>query len=232
MKNILQHTNHRPWPIPAGMWLWYQEWNNTVFLHLPVSEAWLRDKVPAGLVIDTIGGQAWISIVVFRMERIRPRFLPAVSAMSDFNEINIRTYVKVGNKAGVYFMSMEGDKQFSVYLARSISGLPYRYTTMQYDHEQLVTPFLSFTYSPVEDIVQKTELDKWLSERYCLFFDRGATLYCYDIHHVEWPLQMVSTDQLHIKYPMLHSLGENIQPQLCHYSKGVRVVAWGTQRIA
>lgn len=232
MKKILSQTNHRQWPMPQHMWLWYQEWNNVVLLHGRVDMEWLRPHVPQGVVIDTFDGSAWISVVAFRMERIRPRFLPAVSAMSDFNEINIRTYVSVGEKTGVFFLSMEGSKKLAVYLAKSISGLPYYYTPMHYTADQLSATSLSFDYKPGATIAEKSDFDLWLTERYCLYYEFRDALYRYDIHHLPWPLQQVQLSGLSIRYPLLNSLSAPFTAEAFHYSPGVRVAAWPAALVA
>ena len=41
------------------------------------------------------------------MEQIHPRLLPSIDSVSNFYELNIRTYVKSSGKPGVYFLSIE-----------------------------------------------------------------------------------------------------------------------------
>ncbi len=62
------------------------------------------------------------------MQTIRLRNLPSLKLVSDFHEVNIRTYVKKDGKSGVYFISMEGGKQLTCIISKSISKLPYRYS--------------------------------------------------------------------------------------------------------
>lgn len=113
VNEILKTIEHRPWPLPCGKWKYYQEWNNAVFLHWRVDHNELRKYVPDALEIDLYNGEAWVSLVAFTMEKIRPRNLPAFPPISDFDEINIRTYVKYNNKQGVYFLSIEGGNKIS-----------------------------------------------------------------------------------------------------------------------
>lgn len=71
------------------------------------------------------------------MEKIRPKNFPCFSPISDFDEINIRTYVRSHNKAGVYFLSIEGGKFLSCKVAKAISELPYRFSKIK--NEQIRT---------------------------------------------------------------------------------------------
>lgn len=122
---IINSIDHRPWELPATRWTYYQEWNRALFLHWKVPQDLLRPLVPPGLELDVHDGETWVSLVAFTMEQIRPRGLPAVGFVSNFEEINLRTYVRVGNKPGVYFLSIEAGNVLSAFIARNLSGLPY-----------------------------------------------------------------------------------------------------------
>ena len=98
IQEILQTTSHRPWQMPKGKWKYYQEWNNAIFLHFEANIEELEKLVPKDLEIDTHEGKAYVSIVPFTMERIRQRNIPAFSPISNFHEVNIRTYVKYKGK--------------------------------------------------------------------------------------------------------------------------------------
>src|SRR5690606_33910061 len=123
--------NHRPWNLPSGNWKYYQEWNDGIFLHWQVDYNELKKLVPDDLEIDLFDGKPWVSLVAFTMEKIRPKNLPAFPPISDFHEINIRTYVKLNNKTGVYFLSIEGGKKLSCIMAKGISELPYRFSNIK-----------------------------------------------------------------------------------------------------
>jgi uncharacterized protein YqjF (DUF2071 family) len=63
--------------------------------------------------------------------KIRPKKLPAVKFISDFHEINLRTYIDNDNKKGVYFLNIEAEKHLSAFIARNLSGLPYEKSIIQ-----------------------------------------------------------------------------------------------------
>jgi uncharacterized protein len=98
---ILCQVLHRPYDMPTAPWSYYQEWNNALFLHWKVPAAEMNRLLPPPLQADVFEGDAWISLVPFTMQKIRPRGLPAVKVLSDFHEINLRTYVTRDNKPGV-----------------------------------------------------------------------------------------------------------------------------------
>ena len=230
-KEILQSTAHRPWPLPEGRWAYYQEWNDAIFLHWQVDAAALRQLVPEPLELDYHDGKAWVSVVAFTMEKIRPRLLPPFPPISNFHEINVRTYVHHRGKAGVYFLSIEGGKRLSCLLARGLSGLPYRYSDMQrkpgvYRSGNFEKgDSLEIQYSIGEKTSSKTDLDRWLTERYALFQEQGDTLDEFEIHHIEWPIHAIDMQKLTLHYPRFSHLISGA-PDLVHYSPGVQVLAW------
>lgn len=222
------------------MWRYYQEWNNAIFLHWRVDEAELKKLLPAGIDIDTFEGSSWVSLVAFTMEDIKPRFLPSISAVSDFHEINIRTYVCHNNKPGVYFLNIEGEKQISCTIAKLLSALPYEKSHIKrlkdknndvYSSINAAKQF-SFTahFKIGEEIKQPSVLDKWLTERYCLYSNSGDNIFRYEIHHKPWKLFTITTDRLEVNYK-IGNLNLNRKPDLLHYSNGVRVVAWAKERL-
>ncbi|MBA3390149.1 MAG: DUF2071 domain-containing protein, partial [Rubrobacter sp.] len=106
-RDILEKTDHRPYPLPGGSWGLSMSWRDLLFMHWPVPVGWLRPLIPPALEIDTFDGSAWLGVVPFRMSGVRPRFVPRVPFLSDFPEINVRAYVTHGDKPGVWFFSLD-----------------------------------------------------------------------------------------------------------------------------
>ena len=236
----LLYTDHRPWPLPTGNWAYYQEWNNALFLHWKVPAEDLVPLIPANLTLDLHDNCAWVSLVAFSMEKIRPRGIPSLSAVSNFLEINVRTYVTKDNKPGVYFLNIEADKYLSVLIARYLSGLPYEQAAVKkhfmhlgffYSSENKKKGFkLSTGFDVREPIVNGTVLDQWLTERYCLYLDTKGSLYRYEIHHRPWKLHTISFQDVEADY-RISNLSLNGTPHLAHYSNGVQVLAWKREKV-
>ena len=237
IEEILKDTLHRSFEIPEGDWVYYQEWNRALFLHWIVPFEILKKYVPSNLKIDTFDGNCYISLVAFSMEKIRPRYLPSISFISNFDEINIRTYIDNDNKKGVFFLNIEAGKSISTFIAKLISGLPYEkaniYRTDKiYESKNKQKGFvLNAEFEIKEDINLKTELEKWLTERYCLYLDKENELFRYDIHHKEWQLKDVNIKNLELNYNIGEiNIGKN-KPNMVHYSDGIKVVAWERKKM-
>ena len=235
IRKILEQNAHRPWEIPKDRWRFYQEWNDAIFLHWEVELEELKKFVPKELEIDLFEGKPWVSVVAFAMEEIRPRFLPAFAPISNFFEINVRTYVKTKSKNGVYFLSMEGGKDLSCKVAKLISELPYRYSSIKREMEYYRSSNSEFGDAldikfKIGQAIQKTEIDLWLTERYALFQDTKKFINEYEIHHQEWPIREAIIENIELHYPRFEKLIGR-KPDLVNYSEGVKVIAWGKKKI-
>src|SRR5512145_2275490 len=102
---VVKLAAHRPWPLPNTPWVMTQTWHDLLFAHWPVERAQLRGVVPSVFELDLFDGEAWVGIVPIHMTNVAPRFIPALPLISSFPELNVRTYVRVGDQAGVYFFS-------------------------------------------------------------------------------------------------------------------------------
>lgn len=237
IKEILQHVEHRPWDLPKARWKYYQEWNRLLFFHFEVPFDVLRALVPEALELDSFEGKYYISVVPFTMEKIRPRLLPAVGLVSNFDELNVRTYVVKEGKAGVYFLTIEGGKSLSVFVSKQLSGLPYEKATMKrskgvYTSSNPKRPFqFEATYTIGNLVQQKSPLQVWLTERYCLYVYVKNKLYRYQIHHKVWELKEIAFEQLKIAYDLPGIRLTEKEVIAPNYSDGIQVVAWGQEKI-
>src|SRR5215217_7992693 len=204
-ETVLSRTEHRPYPVSSGPWVLGMGWRDLLFMHWPVEVDALRSLVPPALSIDTFEGSAWLGVVPFDMTGVRPCFLPAVPGVSNFPEINLRTYVTAEGKPGIWFFSLDAHSRVAVRLARATFHLPYFDAEMschasddEVDYRSLRThrgapgADLGARYTrggePSES--EGGSIENFLTERYCLYsVDRRGDVHRGDIHHHPWPLQ-------------------------------------------
>jgi uncharacterized protein YqjF (DUF2071 family) len=103
-----------------------QTWNDLLFAHWPLPPALVAPLLPAGLPLDTFDGQAWIGVVPFHMSGIRLRFTPPLPWLSAFPELNVRTYVTLDGKPGVFFFSLDAANRWPSGGAGSTSPMSTR----------------------------------------------------------------------------------------------------------
>ena len=195
-----RETAHRPWPLPSGPWVWRQVWHDLAFLHWPVPPSLVAPLIPRGLTVDEYDGQAWIAVVPFWMSGVTMRGVPPLPGLSSFPELNVRTYVRHGDRPGVWFFSLDATSRLTVFGGRLLFMLPYCYAVMHAEQREARIRYSSMrsaetrfvaSYGP-SGPVQKAEpgsLTHFLTERYRLYASDGNTISFADIHHVQWPLQ-------------------------------------------
>lgn len=184
-------------------WTMEQEWSNLCFLHYAIDPNILRERIPAGMELDTYEGQAYLSIVPFHMKKIRLREMPSLLSMR-FGELNLRTYVTYEGRPGVYFYSIDADSWLGGQLAQLMYHLPYydadislvenenQFEFHSVRHGRGPVGEFSCLYRPISEVfeAQAGTLDAWLTQRYSLFStDSVGRIYRGDIEHGSWQLQ-------------------------------------------
>jgi uncharacterized protein YqjF (DUF2071 family) len=205
-------------------------------MHWKVPPSALAGFVPKGLTIDTFNGDAWLSLIAFSVKKLRPRFLPPLPPISNFHEVNCRTYVVRDGIPGIYFLSIEASKLLPALLARLLIGIPYikseisRSTGIYRAKNRKRNLKLKATYSPGQPLQARSAMDYWLSERHALYQDNGNKLYRLDIHHKPWPLQQMEIDAQITGYPLIGSQ-RAAAPDLVHYAQQLNVLVWGRTNV-
>lgn len=116
---------------PSGFPVMKQRWAELGFFHWPFDPEIIAARLPEGLHVDTFDGKAWMGVVPFLMQRIRPVGLPPLPWLSWFHELNLRTYVHDENgNPGVWFFSLDCNQPLAVEVARNIFHLPYEHARM------------------------------------------------------------------------------------------------------
>jgi uncharacterized protein len=237
--DILKETAHRPWPLPGSPWLMTQTWHDLLFAHWPVEAAALRPLVPAPFELDLCEGQAWVAVVPFHMTNVAPRGVPALPWLSAFPELNVRTYVRMNGRGGVYFFSLDATNPVAVGVARTLVHLPYFTATMNVDEKDGWIDYRSIRSTDGAEFAGRYRptglaeppvpgsLEHFLTERYCLFTvnDAGRP-FSLDIHHPPWPLQRAEAEIT--VNTMARAAGIRLPPvaPLLHFSKRQDMVAW------
>ncbi len=119
----------------------HQCWSDLLFLHWEIDPDLLAARIPKRLNVDLHEGKAYIGIIPFFMKNVRPKFLPAFSKLSNFLELNIRTYVlDQDGSPGVWFFSLDCNQSLAVSIARSFFHLPYHNAQMKAQNPGLESP--------------------------------------------------------------------------------------------
>ena len=219
----------------------FHSWRDLLFLHWRFDPAAIQSTLPSGLYVDTFDNEAWVAIVPFFMRNIRPSWFPSLPGISNFQEINVRTYV-LDDKGtpGVWFYSLDANCWPGVKWGRALFGLPYHWAQMTYSrdsstgtvsyrtHRRSMPRNLEseFTYSPIGPArtAEPGTLEFFLAERYILFAHHRSQLYSGTVYHTPYPLNSVEVPAWDDNLIRLANLpSPNRPPDHMLFSPGVEV---------
>ena len=117
----------------------HDAWSDALFIHYAVDADALQRRLPAGLVVDTHEGVAYIGVVLLTESGIVPQpagvplWLVRWLGLSH-HAVNVRTYVRPASTEagppGIYFFSLECSGILPCIGARLLFNLPYQYARM------------------------------------------------------------------------------------------------------
>lgn len=195
----------RTWPLPRQPWIMRMTWSELLFAHWAFEPDAIAALLPKGVPLDTRDGKAWVGVVPFLMSNVAPRCCPAIPRLSCFPELNVRTYVTIDGKPGVWFFSLDAANRIAVRLARAAFYLPYMDATMslrqneggsityrsQRTHRGEPAAEFDADYSVCGDFAEAApgSLEHWLTARYCLYSaNRQGCVFRGEIDHPPWLL--------------------------------------------
>ena len=220
---------------PSGRCRGYQNWRSLLFMHWPVPVETLRPLVPSAMELDLYEGQAYVGVVPFAMQGVRPRWCPELFAFH-FLETNVRTYVCHQGRPGVYFFSLEAASRLAVWAARTFWSLPYYHAEMSLDQQG--DEFLYQSRRRLSDVKHKVRyrlgellgpsepgsLEFFFLERYLLFTEHRGEIYAGQVHHSPYPAQAAEVLELEDELMEAAGLGRCPgPPAFTHYAAGVDV---------
>jgi uncharacterized protein len=201
-RQVIERQPPRPLPVMSQRWL------HLLFLHWPISPDLVQITLPEGLLVDTFEGHAWLGIVPFFMRGVRPAGFISFPGISNFLELNLRTYVRdVFGRPGIWFYSLDANQILAVCLARAAFALPYEFADMKatvsggeidyWSHRFGSRSSLHYRYRPTEKLGEARfgSLEFFLIERYRLFAHRGNKLFTGRVHHSPYQLHNVAVGE-------------------------------------
>jgi uncharacterized protein YqjF (DUF2071 family) len=205
-------SSRPPRPVPHPVML--QGWHDLTALHWPYPAAEVERLLPAGFGVDTVEGSAWVGLIPFRMRRIRLPGLPSLGPLSNFPEMNVRTYIVDPNgRRGVWFFSLDVTALVPALVARATYRLPYCWASMSLSGrgdgdggERTIESVrrwpsgaprcrIDIHIGPAIDPSSVNELDRFLSARWALGTAFGHRLAWARVEHPEWPLHQADVHQ-------------------------------------
>jgi uncharacterized protein YqjF (DUF2071 family) len=189
-------------------WICAQRWEEVLFLswEVPVDE--VRALVPDGLELDLLDGRAYASLLPLKMAHVHLRGLPGIPDLSDFPELNLRTYVRRDDEPGVFFLSLDAPSEVAVLIGRHVFHVRYEHARMAMDVGDDGRVTFDSARTDVDATFAATyrgtgpagaaspgSLEAFLTERYAMYgVHPDGALVRGDIRHPAWQLRSVELD--------------------------------------
>ena len=237
MKYLPLNPN-RPWPIHSKQWIMRQDWLDAYFLNAVIDKSILQKLLPVGLDLDLFEGEAYISVIPFKMDKVCFRYLPFFKIKS-FNQVNIRTYVIRDGKPGVFFLSLNSTHAGLKQIINSVCDIPIFSTSISRIDTDLKTQvdagrenlslYLNLSRTDKRIVPKLNSFEYWICERYCFYNLHQGRMTRWDVDHIEWPIYAAKIHNLSFEESSnLAGLGlSKLDFSSCYYSPGVSTRAWG-----
>jgi hypothetical protein len=258
--SLLYSVEHRPWMPPDSQWLLSQSWDDLLLAHYAMDPPTLRRLVPDALTLDLYDGVAWLTVSPFCTSHMRPSGVPPIPGISFFPQMNLRTYVTMQGKPGLFYFSVDAANLSAVWFARVFFRMPYWQAAIQisgatirarragnpqeraihFRSSRLHGPAavngpakLDVIYSPEGEARQASHgtLDEFLTERYCVYAWNRRKYYRAEVHHQPWSLQPASAEFRANSMAEPFGLTLPAKPEVCHFSRSLKMLVWAPEVI-
>lgn len=95
-----------------------------LLVNFAVDAGAMRRVLPPHIEPDLYGGDAYLSVVVARMEKMRPAFLPRALGIT-YDQIVYRAVVRCGDERGVHFLRSDADDRLMTVLGNAFSSFRF-----------------------------------------------------------------------------------------------------------
>ncbi len=174
-------------------------WEHLALISFHVDDSVLLPRLPAGLELDRFEGRACVSLVAFMFDDTRLRGV-RIPGHVTFPEINLRFYVRSGERRGVMFIrEIVGRRAIST-VARSVYNEPYitrRLDASVREHDGRIETaytlhdqgphFIGVNAKAPPVLPGEDSAEHWFKEHQWGFgVDRKGKTLTYEVRHPKW----------------------------------------------
>jgi uncharacterized protein YqjF (DUF2071 family) len=182
------------------------EWRSLAMLNYEADPATLTPHVPAGTELDSYNGVFYVSVVGFLFLRTRVLGAP-IPGHQDFEEVNLRFYVRRNDRRGVVFLTEIVPKRAIAAVARALYNENYVAMPMSHRLEGNLVEY-GWRYSHVWNylrlrttgeptLARPGSLEEFITEHYWGYTrQRDGGCLEYRVEHVPWRLWQSSAAEL------------------------------------
>ncbi len=201
-------------------------WSNLLLFTYAIDPEILRPRLAEGLELDTIDGEAFVSLVAFDFLNTRVKGI-SFPGFRNFPEINLRFYVRepANGRRGVMFVRELVPSLVIAWTAQALYNEPYVTASMKSQvvrDETALTVRHDWTYkgrSHAVEVVSSPELRDAEPDSLEHFFKehewgygkaRSGAALVYTVNHVRWPVHDVVRHTVDVDFARLY--GQEFEP--------------------
>ena len=185
---------------------WKQSWKNLLFQHFEIKDVRSLEKhLPKNCTFDSFDGKFYIGLVAMNMTNVKHKAIENIVWFKNYNELNVRTYIIHDNKPGVLFLSLDVDSLISIFGARLLYGLPYRYSNYENSIQNITSKkagkiqfqaHYEVTSEPKR--YEKSTFPFWATERYFFVSKYLSINFKGEISHKPWELSIAKIENTNL----------------------------------
>lgn len=190
------------------------EWRHVAMLNFAVEPALVEPLVPYGTQIDFWNGTTYLSLVGFRFlnTRVAGRTVPF---HGEFEEVNLRLYVRRDDRRGVVFVKEIVPKRAVAILARALYNENYVFLPMRHRIENSLVEYgwefsgawnaLCITTSGDPTALVAGSQEEFIAEHYWGYGrQRDGTTVEYRVEHPAWLIRKAATVRLECDFAAVY----------------------------
>lgn len=218
------------------------EWRDLALANYAIDPACLQGRIPDGVELDLHEGLCFVSLVAFQFANTRVRGV-AIPGHINFDEVNLRFYVRRGDRRGVVFIKEIVPKPAIAWVARTFYGEPYetwrchhegtdyRWSRGAREHRFALIPATEGQLPPPGSHAE------FITEHYWGYTRRGPhRTQEYQVTHPQWPHFAVESHVIDVDFGAVYgsewaSLSQS-SPHSVVFARGSEVAVYPGRRIA
>ena len=225
------------------------KWKNLLLVTYKVSDDLLQPYLSPGLEFDRLEGSALVSLVAFDVRDTRVNSL-AIPGLINFPEVNLRFYVRHGERRGVVFVREFVSSHLIAWIARTLYNEPYkavpmkshtiiRGTQIKIEHDLTIsrrTHHIGVEAEGSPNIPAMNSREHFLKEQEWGFGrSRSGDVLRYRVEHPRWSVYPNPRATLDVDFAALYgarwSVLQHLNPFSLVLAEGSEIAVWPKEKV-
>lgn len=201
------------------------KWENLIMVNYVINPKILEPYLPSGTQLDFFEGNCYISLVGFMFKNTRVLGIK-VPYHVNFEEVNLRFYVKQNDKRGVVFIKEIVPKPLITFIANSLYNEHYQTCKMTHDvdstnnhygyHWEIKEKRQSLSVITEQDtipLIENSEAE-FIAEHYYGYTKHKNKTFEYEVKHPKWKQKNVIDYNINVDFEINYGSEFKILSQL------------------